>query len=84
MAGALAAHPLDVPFALIYLTDDDFQRARLAGAAGAIAGDPAAPDVVDPQAMDAPWPLGQSANTLAPVVVEQLAALLEFARGSLG
>ena len=74
MAEALAAHPLDVPFALIYLTDDDFQRARLAGAAGAIAGDPAAPDIIDLQAIDAPWPLGQSAKTLAPVVVEHLGA----------
>jgi signal transduction histidine kinase len=74
MAEALAAHPLDVPFALIYLMDDDFQRAWLAGAAGTIAGDPAAPDIVDLQATDAPWPLGQSAKTLAPVLVEQLGA----------
>jgi signal transduction histidine kinase/DNA-binding response OmpR family regulator len=74
MAEALAAHPMDVPFALIYLTDDDFQRAHLAGAAGAIVGDPAAPDIVDLRAMDAPWPLGQSAKTLAPVLVERLGA----------
>jgi signal transduction histidine kinase len=74
MAEALASHPLDAPFALIYLADDDFQRARLAGVAGAVAGDPAAPDIVDLQATDAPWPLGQAAKTLAPVLVEQLGA----------
>ncbi len=74
MAEALAAHPMDVPFALIYLTDDDFHGAHLAGAAGAIVGDPAAPDIVDLRAMDAPWPLGQSAKTLAPVLVERLGA----------
>jgi hypothetical protein len=72
MAEALAAHPLDVPFALIYLLDDDFRHTRLVGAAGTIGGDPAAPEALDLHAADGPWQLGQATKTLAAVTVEQL------------
>ncbi len=47
MADALAAHAFDAPFALIYLIDEAKTQARLAGAAGAMGGQPFAPVLVD-------------------------------------
>jgi signal transduction histidine kinase len=74
MAEALAAHAYDAPFALIYLLDDAGAVARLVAAAGAIAGEPLAPGIVDPVAADAPWPFGHVVATHAPVTVDDLAA----------
>jgi GAF domain-containing protein len=69
-----AAHPLDAPFALIYLVEGDGRQARLAGAAFAVPGDSVAPEMVDLQQADATWPLAQVRRTMTPAVVEQLGA----------
>jgi signal transduction histidine kinase len=57
-AEILAAHALDVSFALIYLFDDDGGRARLVGAAGVKPGAPISPSVLsfDERGPSA-WPL---------------------------
>ena len=57
-ACAMAAESLreadrDLPFALLYLLDPDARRARLAGAAGAVEGEPVSPLAVD---LDGPHP----------------------------
>jgi len=46
-AAALAADPMDVPFALLYLLDDGRKQVTLAGGAGLEAGSYAAPRVID-------------------------------------
>jgi signal transduction histidine kinase len=56
----IAGHPLDVPFALLYLREPDGTLA-LRGAVGLPEGSPAAPSTVDPTADDAVWPFGRSA-----------------------
>src|SRR5262249_35570930 len=43
----LADNPHDLPFALIYLLDDDAKTARLIGTTGLSGGSPAAPPSVD-------------------------------------
>ncbi len=66
-AEMLAKHAKDVPFALIYLLDPDSRQARLAGAAGAVAGEAISPRVVDlesPADVSAGWPLTAAGNTL--------------------
>jgi len=45
-AQILSTHAHDVPFALLYLTEGDGTRARLAGAAGVALGEPISPYVV--------------------------------------
>jgi len=54
-AAALAANVQDVPFALIYLVDDDGERARLAGSAGRLPEQVAASLPVGES--EGPWPL---------------------------
>ncbi|HEY7154798.1 MAG TPA: ATP-binding protein, partial [Gemmataceae bacterium] len=57
-AKTLAAHDKDVPFALLYLTDADGTRARLAGATGVPMGQAISPRVVELGTVAAPpWPL---------------------------
>jgi PAS domain S-box-containing protein len=59
-ARTLAANPHDLPFALVYLLDEDAGSARLAGATGLPEGSPAAPrrvDLAGPGGPEAGWPL---------------------------
>jgi signal transduction histidine kinase/DNA-binding response OmpR family regulator len=63
MAAALARHPSDAPFALLYLLDETGGRARLEGAAGIEAGAPAAPVLIELDRPDAAWPLVQASQT---------------------
>jgi signal transduction histidine kinase/FixJ family two-component response regulator len=72
MTQALAAHVRDVPFAAIYLLDEEARRARLAGVAGAQAGDPVAPLVVELVAEQAAWPLAEAMASSLPLLVENL------------
>ena len=68
-AAALAADRNDVPFALIYLLDQQ-GRARLAGRAGVPADLPVAPESFDPSAPEAAWPLPQTTGPSVPDPVE--------------
>jgi signal transduction histidine kinase/DNA-binding response OmpR family regulator len=76
-AEALARYPKDVPFALIYLVDQELQRAVLAGAAGVEIGDPAAPEFIELSSQsddDRGWPLGRVLRSEEPLAVEKLDA----------
>ena len=58
-AGTLRANPHDVPFAVIYLLDDEGKRARLCSACGVSPGDKEAPEWIElnnPKASTT-WPL---------------------------
>ena len=60
---ALAEHPLDVPFALLYRLDANGRRAVLAGRAGLAAGTVASPMMVDLFAAQAQaWPFAEAAR----------------------
>jgi PAS domain S-box-containing protein len=70
----LAAHPHDLPFALLYLFQEDGAKAKLAAAAGIAPGHPLAPrelSVRDPQA---PWPVAEISVQAEPLLVRELAA----------
>ncbi|HTJ45462.1 MAG TPA: ATP-binding protein [Kofleriaceae bacterium] len=67
----VAREPLDVPFAQLYLLDDDGRCARLAAHAGAIP-DAARPPVIEIDDERA-WPLGSVARTRETAVVDDLA-----------
>jgi PAS domain S-box-containing protein len=56
-AAALASHPEDVPFALLYLLDDGAKHATLVAAAGLVPGSFAAPRRIDLGDGGAVWPL---------------------------
>ncbi|MBN9684921.1 MULTISPECIES: ATP-binding response regulator [unclassified Corallococcus] len=70
----IAAAPLDVPFALLYVVDDATGTARLAGTSGLAAGDALAPGSLPlPEGeASAAWPLGASASTGAAFLWEKL------------
>jgi PAS domain S-box-containing protein len=74
-AAALADHPKDIPFALLYLIDPDGTLARLAGSAGVAPGGAAAPLTValDSVSQDG-WPLRELVRRDEMVVVDDLAA----------
>ena len=82
-ARALQTNPQDLPFALVYLFDQDRQRLELAGTTNIELGHPAAPTEMLLSDSDAPWPvaaldpLHQSA-----IVPELLAALGALPTGS--
>jgi signal transduction histidine kinase len=62
LATALAGHPLEVPFALLYLRSSDGSRLHLHGAFGLPEGGDASPATVDLSADGgAPWPLARAA-----------------------
>jgi len=62
-----------VPFALLYLIDDDGMRAHLAGAAGVEMGKAISPRVVDLSAVqEGGWPLAEARQSEAMQVVEHL------------
>jgi signal transduction histidine kinase len=77
----LAEHPLDVPFALLYLGDAG-GTLTLAEAVGVGPGDPAAPRIVPPDA-PAPWPLHRAAAGET-VRVDDVERWLALAGGPLG
>jgi PAS domain S-box-containing protein len=76
-AKILEQHRSDIPFALLYLTDEDRTRAHLAGAAGIAADENSVPSVLDwadgDQAATG-WPLGEVARTGSMQVLDNLAA----------
>jgi PAS domain S-box-containing protein len=79
-AAALATHPKDIPFALVYLVDEAGAEARLAGATGVAPDEPAAPVAIglDPvSAGGAPWPLAEALRAGRAVTVEHLAQRLD-------
>ncbi len=71
-AEAFARHSKDVPFALIYLADDDQTFARLAGWSGVTRDSAISPSIVNLTADDSgsSWPLATVMRTEAPRVVE--------------
>jgi signal transduction histidine kinase/CheY-like chemotaxis protein len=72
-AHALASNPRDLPFAAVYLVDQDQKTAVLAGTAGIRAGHPAAPETISLAGAGA-WPVGEVLRGRAPVVVRDLQA----------
>ncbi len=76
-ARTLASHAKDIPFAVVYLIDAERRRARLAGAAGVMEGEPAAPAVIDldPRSVSA-WPFAKAMQSDAVHAVTNLAAHL--------
>jgi signal transduction histidine kinase len=72
-AETVARHPLDVPFALLYLLDPDLKSARLAGSAGVRPGNLCCPEQIDLVDGDrAAWPLAEVLATGSPVHVADL------------
>ena len=67
----LEGDPRSLPFALFYLFDEDGTTARLAGAAGIGAGDPAAPAALDAADPEPVWPVAALAAGES-VLVEDL------------
>ncbi len=61
IAAAVAEHPLDAPFALLYLPDAGSRRLTLAVAVGLEAGGTLSPPAVELDAGDAAWPLERAA-----------------------
>jgi signal transduction histidine kinase len=74
IAVALAGHERDVPFALLYLIDDETGVARLAGAAGAAPGQAISPTTIalDADLASGTWPLAQAARGADIVAVDDL------------
>jgi GAF domain-containing protein len=75
-AEALARHPKDVPFALIYLVDADCQLARLAGAAGVGGGAafrPAEVDLTEADESAGGWPRATVLRSAEARLVDDLA-----------
>ncbi|HET7587459.1 MAG TPA: ATP-binding protein [Gammaproteobacteria bacterium] len=62
VAEVIARHPLDVPFALIYLRHPDDRHFALSAAVGLAEGETASPTTVDLDAPDGFWPLGRAAD----------------------
>jgi PAS domain S-box-containing protein len=73
---ALAQFPVDLPFSLVYLYDDDGRTARLAGRTGFAGEHPAAPPALDVEAdpADQAWPAA-AALSGATTVVDDLESL---------
>ena len=73
-ADVLAGNRQDLPFALLYLVDQDRKRARLAAIVGLNSGEAASPETVDltePEARAA-WPLARAANANSVQQVDDL------------
>jgi PAS domain S-box-containing protein len=76
----LVRSPKDVPFAQIYLLEDEGRAARLVAAGGfpdAEAGAPALVRLDGGTSGNCPWPLAEAARTQEAVVIPDLAARLE-------
>ncbi|MGD0297460.1 MAG: ATP-binding protein [Bryobacteraceae bacterium] len=73
-AQALTNYQLDLPFALIYLVDDEGAEARLSGSANLPPGTPASPVAIDLRGSgDSAWPLAEVIRTGAASTVSGLA-----------
>jgi signal transduction histidine kinase/PAS domain-containing protein len=82
VATVLSANPYDIPFATIYLIEDDGRFARLAGSSGVSPGQPAAPHRVDLALQGAsPWPLREVASWNRLTVVDDLRSRIDVPRG---
>ena len=77
-AEALARHPKDVPFALLYLVDESRKRARLAATCGVVMGDAAAPLTIELEGGESPavWPLADVVRDEAACVIDDLSSHL--------
>ena len=62
-AKILEKNPADIPFALLYLLDEDEHHARLCATAGFKGESPAAPQVIDLTLSTAAWPLKKVLDT---------------------
>jgi signal transduction histidine kinase len=72
---ALAAHPADIPFVLLYLIDTGTTLARLVGATGLPPGTLASPEHIELKVAGAAgWPLAEVACTGQAQLVDDLAA----------
>ncbi len=71
----LANNPYDIPFALLYLVENDGEQAQLVGTVGLEAGTPASPQQVDLTQKTDPWKLTQVRRTAQAVVVDPLTNL---------
>ncbi len=69
-AAAIAGEQRDLPFALLYLTEDAGNTARLAARAGIGADDPAAPATIDLRTAAPAWPLTQATALNDPLRVD--------------
>lgn len=65
-AEVFAEHPVDVPYALLYLLDADGTTARLAAVTGLPTGDPLCPPAIALTG-DGPWPFAKAAEHLVDV-----------------
>ncbi len=70
----LAENRYDLPFALLYLVDEDRKRARLKACAGLTPGETASPHIVEmaEAEIQAGWPVARVAGTNSPQQVEYL------------
>ncbi len=71
---ALARHSSEIPFALLYLVEEDRSQARLVAAAGLVAGTPASPPLValESSAGTGGWPIGKALVTGGTLVADDL------------
>lgn len=71
---AVARHPSDVPFALVYVVADDRDDVRLAAHAGMDIGTAAAPERISPQCSDraSGWPVAEVLDRNTPVVIDDV------------
>jgi GAF domain-containing protein len=78
-AATLAQHTKDIPFALLYLIDQDGKRARLAGTAGIGMGAVASPRVIElaGKCSSAVWPLLEAVRSEEMVIVDDLGSRFE-------
>jgi PAS domain S-box-containing protein len=75
-AATMRENPYDLPFAMVYLLDEDGVRARLAGAT--MTGAPAGPAMIELHGeADGEWPLGQVVESGESQVVSDLEAKLD-------
>jgi PAS domain S-box-containing protein len=71
-AEVLRKHAKDIPFALLYLITPDSKEARLASVAGTEPGHHFAPMVIELDAANQAWPLGDVARAQSMVVIGDL------------
>ena len=69
-AKILEKNPLDLPFALLYLLDEDGNRARLAATTRIESGTLAAPAVITLASEQASWPLGEVMKSGSTIVAD--------------
>src|SRR5215475_4139216 len=82
-AATMRYNPYDLPFAMVYLLDEDGVRARLAGAT--MTGVPAGPAIIELHGeADGVWPLGQVVESGESLVVDDLEAKFGKSAGLYG